>query len=281
MIVPSTMTSTDERSGQVTVVIPAWNLDRELRDSVTSVQEQERVARVIVVDNASEFLLPSFADVEVVTLSRRVSVGAARNAGLQRACTQYVLFMEGDDLLLPGAVACLLPALEARRDAVAVAGRVLAWNPTTGARAPTRWPFAYAYRLCRYSRVFALWNCVRNVFPTVGPVIIRTDAARRAGGFADGNWAEDWAFGAALAFQGGIVMEERVCGLYRINAARVTLSDLKERRFWPSWQGRARVRRQLQQNSTIPLLVRRATPLLIPFHLWYTLQDLLLARQRV
>lgn len=273
---------TDPAAGvPVTAVVPAWNLDAELRECLASIERQTAHPATIVVDNASDSPLPSTPAVRCIRLDRRVSVGAARNAGLAAVDTPYVLFMEGDDVLLPHAVEYLFDALERDSGAVAVAASVCAWNPVEQRQEPARWPFAYMYRLSLHPLLFAMWNCVRNVFPTVGPVLIRTDAARRAGGFGDANWAEDWALGAVLCFQGRVLMRDRPCGLYRVNVNRVTLSDLKERRLRPSWAGRRLVRRKLHKSDAVPRLVRLLAPALFVPHAFFALQDVAVARQRV
>jgi glycosyltransferase involved in cell wall biosynthesis len=264
----------------ITVVIPAWNITGELTECVASVREQAERVAVVVVDNASDAPLPPLGDVEVVRLGRRSSVGRARNAGLERVRTRYVQFMEADDVLLPGILHVLRSLLDDDPTAVAATAAMCVWNPHTGEVVPARWPFPYAYRLSRHRRAFALLNCVRNLYPTTGPALIRTDAARAAGGFGDSNWAEDWAFGTVLGFLGRVRMCDRPGVLYRVDPERTTLSDIKERRFGPAWDGRLDVRRKLRHASVVPALVRLLTPLLVPAHFVYTLQDLRVPRQR-
>jgi len=266
----------------IAVVIPAWNLGDVLRQAVTSVMSQEIEVRLIVVDNASEEPLPPLPEAEVIRLPERVSVGQARNVGLAHVVDEeFVMFMEGDDVLLPGALEFLHRIIAGRAEVVIVAGSFLVWNPDSGTRVSANWPFDYCYRLSRYPRCFALVNCLRNVMPTTGPALMRADAARAAGGFGDSNWAEDWALGAVLAFCGVPVLKREVCGLYRVDADRTTLSDLKEqRRLRPSWEGRRYVRRKLMKTSVIPWYVRLASPLLAPIHAYFVMSDLRKGRQR-
>jgi glycosyltransferase involved in cell wall biosynthesis len=268
-------------SGRIAVVIPAWNIGRELEEAVVSVRQQQVPVRILIVDNASDEPIAAFSNAEVIRLKSRVSVGAARNAGLEHVDEEFVMFMDGDDVLLPGALAFLHQEISARPQVAIIAGSFLVWDPKTGRRAPARWPFEYCYRLNRCARLFSLVNCARNVLPTTGPTLIRTSAARRARGFANSDWAEDWAFGAVLAFVGVPVLSRRVCGLYRVDPGRVTLSDRKEKRFLPAWNGRRDVRRRLRTSSVVPLYVRAATPLLVLPHAYFTLVDVRVARQRI
>ncbi len=105
----------------VTVVIACFNYGRYLLEAVASVLEQDGgPARTIVVDDGSTDAethtalerLP--AGVEVVPQSRG-GVCRARNAGLARARTPYVLVLDADDRLTPGALRALRPPLERNR----------------------------------------------------------------------------------------------------------------------------------------------------------------------
>jgi CDP-glycerol glycerophosphotransferase len=265
----------------ITVVIPAWDIDAELRECVASVWTQDEPATVVVVDNASSNPLPDVGPVTYVRLPERVSVGAARNAGLAAVCTEYVMFLDGDDRLLPGALRYLRSAFDSRPEAVALAGGMLAWNPNTDVRQAKTWPFPYAYRLQRHVTLFAALNAIRALFPITGPVLIRTELARFAGGFCESGWGEDWCLGAALCFAGRVVMCRRDCMLYRIDPTRASLSDYKEGRWGPSWAGRRAVRRKLRNAAPVPSWARFGSPLLVPFHFFFTVQDLYLGRQRV
>jgi hypothetical protein len=184
-------------------------------------------------------------------------------------------------VMLPGALSILRALLDFEPSAIVATGAMRVWNPKTGDATAARWPFPYAYRLSRHMRVFAVVNCARNLFPTTGPALIRSTAARAAGGFPDSDWAEDWAFGTVLGFLGSIQMCDRPCVLYRVDPERVTLSDLKERRFLPAWAGRTNVRRKLRHTRTLPVLVRVLAPLLAPAHLIFAIQDMRVPRQRV
>lgn len=266
----------------ITVVVPAWDVDDVLPECLQSVQGQDLVPSILVVDNASGSPIQVPPGVAVLRLPKRVSVGAARNAGLAAVDTEYVLFLDADDLLLPGVLRRLHRRLEERPEVVGTCGGILAWDPTSGERAAARWPFRWAIRLHRHKRLFAVVNCVRDVFPTVGPVMMTTSAAKASGGFGDASWAEDWALGASLCFCGSVDMFSEPCELYRIDANRRTLSDIKADGGWPAARaGRALVRHRLRVSPVVPRWLRVLSWLLVPFHLFYSAQDLIVARQRL
>src|SRR4051794_24110007 len=87
----------------VTVVIPVWDAYVDfLPDAVESVRRNAREAPIVVVDNASSRAVPPVEGGEVVRSSRRLTEGAARNLGLEHVETEFVLFLDADDMLLDG-----------------------------------------------------------------------------------------------------------------------------------------------------------------------------------
>ncbi len=221
----STGRSRTDKRADVTVVIPAWNLGSTLREAVASIRAQDESSRIIIVDNASDDPLPSFSGTTVVRTPFRMTIGEARNAGLRKTKTPYVLFMDGDDVMLPGALGRLRRKLDRSPELVAVSSWMVNWNPRSGHRRRSRWPYAYALRLQRRPRLFAAWNAARNLFPLAGCALIRTEAAKRVRGFPALNYAEDWCFHAALPFRGRIEIMSRPGKLYRIDSRHTSLLD--------------------------------------------------------
>ena len=169
---------------------------------------------MLVVDNASSPPLQAPPGVDVERSDTRLTVGAARNLGLERVDTPYVLFWDADDLMCPDVLGALETRLEATAGALAVAAGILEDEP----RVPHRWPRRWSRRLARAPRAFALVNSVWSIYPTTGATLLRTDAVRAAGGFGDASSGEDWALGAVLAFRGPLLFEERPGRVYRRHA---------------------------------------------------------------
>ena len=103
----------------ITVVVACFNLGAYLEEAIASVLGQAGgTPRVVVVDDGSDEprtleVLDALPDaIEVVRQPNR-GVCAARNAGLARASTPYVLVLDADDRLGPGALAALRAPLEA------------------------------------------------------------------------------------------------------------------------------------------------------------------------
>ena len=102
----------------VSVVIPAYNCARFIGEAVQSVLDQPRVAlEVIVVDDGStdetvRALAPWATRVRYVYQSNQ-GQSATRNHGLRLARGKFVLFLDGDDYLLPDTLPAMVARLEA------------------------------------------------------------------------------------------------------------------------------------------------------------------------
>jgi glycosyltransferase involved in cell wall biosynthesis len=194
----------------VAVVIPVWDsYVGFLEEAIASAREQEVEAELIVVDNASAEPLPMLTGARVVRSAVRLSTGAARNLGLDSVTAPLVVFLDADDLMLPGTLARLLAGL---RDGDAAFAMAIVDGDTGGRhRAPRR----LAYLLARAPRLFALANTVWSLLPTQGATIMRTADVRAAGGYGDRSQGEDWALGAALAWRGRVRLTKKPGLVYR------------------------------------------------------------------
>ena len=117
--------------GLVTVVIPCYNQAHFLGEAIESVLSQTYPHFEIVVvddgstDNTSE--VASGYPPDKVRLLRQENKGlsAARNAGLGRSGGEYVVFLDSDDRLLPGALEVGVRELEVHPECAFVFG---CWN---------------------------------------------------------------------------------------------------------------------------------------------------------
>jgi glycosyltransferase involved in cell wall biosynthesis len=159
---------------------------------------------IIVVDNASRVPVPVTSGAEIVRLGDRVTIGAARNAGLLLVRTPLVAFIDADDMPIPGTLRDLCARVSG--ETVAAAAGVLAGHPRTATQIPLPLPPLNALRLQRRRMLFAVYALARHAFPIVGPCVLATNAVRAAGGFSDADFCEDWALAAALAFRGRIAL---------------------------------------------------------------------------
>jgi glycosyltransferase involved in cell wall biosynthesis len=170
----------------VTVVISCFNYGQYLGEAVASVKAQDGgPPRVIVVDDGSSEEATKRAlehverdsDVELVRQSN-AGVSAARNTGLQRATTPYVMVLDADDQLPANAVSRLRAALKADSRVGYAYGYIEffgAWSATM--RMPSFDPWRLMFR------------------QIVGPTALtRREVFEATGGYDSRFHYEDWEF---------------------------------------------------------------------------------------
>jgi GT2 family glycosyltransferase len=113
-------------SPRVTAVVVSWNTREELLAALRSLGTQAEPVAVVVVDNASAdgsaaAVREAFPAATVVANAENVGFGRAANQGLRAAQTPYVLLLNSDAELRPGALAALAAVLDERPD-VAIVG---------------------------------------------------------------------------------------------------------------------------------------------------------------
>jgi glycosyltransferase involved in cell wall biosynthesis len=111
------------------VIVPAWNAERWLGEALGSVLEQSiRPVDVVVVDDGSSDATGEIAEgfgspVRVVRQANG-GIGAARNRGLELIGGELLTFLDADDLLTAGSLACRVRALAGGQDLDMVFGGV-------------------------------------------------------------------------------------------------------------------------------------------------------------
>lgn len=111
----------------VSVVIPAKNVAAYVGETLASALAQSEVSEVIVVDDGSNDdtaeIVHAIRDPRLRLMSNdSAGVSAARNLGARQANGAWLLFLDADDRLRPGAVAALLAAARGAPRAVLVYG---------------------------------------------------------------------------------------------------------------------------------------------------------------
>lgn len=117
---PGTSAITDNYIGpkrfDLTIIVPAYNSEKWLHECVESIlgQKTQYSFQVIFVDDGSSDRTPEILDsytsdprVVVIHQENRGYSGA-RNAALKKLQSHYVMFVDSDDILLPGAIERLL-----------------------------------------------------------------------------------------------------------------------------------------------------------------------------
>jgi len=205
-------------SADVTVIIPTRDRPSLLADALRSVEAQERrPACTVVVDDGSAQPppLPTGPAVEVLRHPRALGVAAARNRGLERVETEWVAFLDDDDLWAPAKLArqldvaaaaaadfvwCGVVVVDARRRPV---GMVAAADPR-----------ALLPRLLR-----------TNSIGSPSAVLVRTELVRAVGGF-DEQLAllADWDLWLRLAAAGRCAASRELLVAYTEHSSNMTVA---------------------------------------------------------
>ncbi|MFD7628510.1 CDP-glycerol glycerophosphotransferase family protein [Streptomyces sp. NPDC059851] len=102
------------------VIVPAYKVQAYLQEGLDSVLSQSYPdLELIAVDDASPDACGALIDeyaardprVTAVHLAHNLGAGSARNAGLARACGDYLVFLDGDDALVPDALRAIADRL--------------------------------------------------------------------------------------------------------------------------------------------------------------------------
>jgi glycosyltransferase involved in cell wall biosynthesis len=124
------------RSPFISVILPLYNVAAWAAKAAASVASQPFApgeAEVILIDDGSTDgslarCQEGLGGREALVLRQaNAGPGSARNAGLRAASGEYILFLDGDDFLLPGAWVNLQKALADRPDVLL--GRYCRWRP--------------------------------------------------------------------------------------------------------------------------------------------------------
>ena len=94
---------------KISVIIPMYNAEPFIRQCIRSVTDQTyRNLEILVIDDGSVDKGPAIcrelaeADGRIMLLRQEnQGVSAARNTGIDRACGEYVFFLDSDDAIHP------------------------------------------------------------------------------------------------------------------------------------------------------------------------------------
>ena len=175
------------------VVIPCFNDGPTVTEAVQSAREQENCELVVVDDGSTDAAtLAVLAELAAsgceVIHQRNRGTSAARMAGVWATSAPYILPLDADDALLPGAVTALADELDARREIAAVWGGLTLFGE---AEEP----------LLRRAANLDPWRITYfNTLPY--SALYRRDALLAVGGWSLPGSFQDWDLWMALAEAG-------------------------------------------------------------------------------
>ncbi len=190
-----------------TIVIPAFNAEQYVRETVDSVFGQSACGwELVLVDDGSTDgtaeIVRSIDDGRLTLIEQENrGVSMARNRGLEEVQGEFVLFLDSDDRLTPTALERLMAALDGNPEAVAAYGESVTTDET-GNRTGTGRPPVFGTR----PSGDVLEELLGHNFVLTGTLCARTSAIEPLGGFReDLQVGEDWEFWCRLATRGSFV----------------------------------------------------------------------------
>ncbi|MCB0417051.1 MAG: glycosyltransferase [Bdellovibrionales bacterium] len=111
---------------KISVIIPVFNPDSFLLDSIQTLQRENTDLEVLIVDDGSSrpATICENKTVHVIQHSSNKGPAAAMNSGIRAAQGEYLAFLDQDDVLVPGSLLWRLRWLEERPQELAVMGAV-------------------------------------------------------------------------------------------------------------------------------------------------------------
>ncbi|WP_310482214.1 polyketide synthase, partial [Chamaesiphon sp. VAR_48_metabat_403] len=206
------------RWSRVSIIIPAYNSSEFLPFAIESALAQaapEIEVEIVVVDDGStddtSAVCERYPTVKYVYQSNQGLPGA-RNAGIAASSGSYLIFLDADDCLLPGAVEFGANCLDERSEAGFVFGRYVfkAIDPDGSYR--NRTLFAEPPPVASYATIV---SCQHNI--QCATAIFRREAIEAVGGFAPN--LEDMNLWLGVARQFPIYFHDRVVSEYRYHGS--------------------------------------------------------------
>jgi glycosyltransferase involved in cell wall biosynthesis len=164
----------------VSVVIPCFNQEQFLCDAIASTRSNTLQPEIIVVDDGSAREISATTRTSGVTCIRQENQGvvAARNRGLAAAHGEFIVFLDADDRLLPGALDTGAAALRGNPDCALVWGRCVMMDEAGSLLDTPVSPRVDGDAHAAFLRNNYIW--------TPAAAMLRTSIVREAGGFAHG-----------------------------------------------------------------------------------------------
>ncbi len=203
------------RDFDVTAVVPTRDRRDVLVQALRSIARQDDVrVEVIVVDEGSTDgtaeMVTALGDpgVTLVRHDRAHPVGAARNAGIERASAPWVAFCDDDDLWAPGKLAAQLAALSTTGHD---------WCCTGAVSVDRELHVIGHHRPPPTDDVAGMLEATCCIPAGGSSVVVRTALARRLGGFdSELRACEDWDMWCRVALQSPLARVDHPLVAYRV-----------------------------------------------------------------
>jgi len=214
----------------VSVIIPCYRHFDYLAEAIGSVLDQDyRHCEILVVDDGSpespRAVVAPFRGVRLVHQPHQ-GAAAARNFGLRQTAGEFLVFLDADDRLLPGALRSGIEAMSTSGHIGMVFGNLQVIGPDQ-ATTPYRQPAPRPVGATSYQALLE-----RNIIGPPIATMFRRSALEAIGGFDQSiQFAEDYDLYLRVAERFAVVGHPHVVGQYRRHPNQVS-SRLREMVRW-------------------------------------------------
>jgi glycosyltransferase involved in cell wall biosynthesis len=200
----------------ISVVIPAFNAEKTIRQTIESVVNQTLTdLEIIVINDGSTDstidVVNSVKDSRLQVFSYpNEGVTVSRNRGVSKAVGEFISFLDADDLWIPNKLESQLQALRSHPEASVA----YSWTNFIDADGKFLSP---CHRVKVTGDVYSKL-LVQNFLDNGSNILVRADALKTIGGFDQSlSLAEDWDIGLRLAARYQFVVVPEVQILYRVS----------------------------------------------------------------
>jgi glycosyltransferase involved in cell wall biosynthesis len=197
----------------ISVVISTYNRAQLLPRAIVSAQQAGADLEVIVVDDCSTDETPqvcaTLENIRYVRLESNRGLANGRNVGIAESASEFVAFLDDDDLRLPGSIDKQLRVLRANPNAALCYGQALI------ADARRQLPTGEIYPLkCPQGDIF--WDLLEHNFIPVPAVLARRSSLLEAECFDTAvHPMEDWDMWLRMSERFEVVALEEPVAIYR------------------------------------------------------------------
>lgn len=212
----------------ISIIIPAYNAEKTLLETINSVQKQtfSDFELIVINDGSTDRTLEILQSVEYERLQvfsyENGGLPTARNRGIGRSIGEFIAFLDADDLWAPDKLELQLAALQAHPKA----GLAYSWTYNMSETGELLYPVEPSFSGRVYANLL-LWNFLSNG----SNPLIRKRAIDSIGKFCpELKSAEDWDYWLRLAVNWDFVLVPKHQVFYRRSASSMSskLNTMKQ-----------------------------------------------------
>lgn len=213
----------------VSIIIPTYNVERFIRDTIESILAQTyRDFEIIVVDDGSNDrtceIVSAYGPPVRLIPQANAGVCAARNRGIEEAAGQFICLMDHDDYWFPDKLARQVEVMHAHADCGVVFSSFIRWHPNaTGEFSPPE-SFEVTAIPDEIDSDFSGWiyhQFLIDCWMLTSTAMFRRNVFEKCGRFDEGlPYSEDWDLWLRVSREFAFVKLKRPNTLYRQHASQ-------------------------------------------------------------